>query len=204
VPRYDTAENKIGKPDKKRHRARFTDSAAAKTKKKVCYFRHFSLCHLREGRSARHGIDHRGIRLHRHTSESNYHKHARRDSGVYEVTADAPEKAFYNGYRENASDGALPKRYSGGEIKAEQKPRKRRAEIADSLLFFYDNIENSLRKHAACGANSYNEKRTKPENDRSHNGGGQKRDHNVAHYSRGGAAAVNMGRNRYTKKFSHF
>jgi hypothetical protein len=204
VPAYNAAHKKINKTEKKRHRARLAYSAAVQTEKQILYFRQAARRHFLKGRGTRNGInDHRAI-LHSHAAEGNYHKNSCRDGRVYKVAAYAAEEAFYDDYSKYASHDALPYRYSRRQIQREQKTRDSRAEVADCLILFHQYIEKSFHKNTARYANAYNEKRAKTENNRSRNSGRSKSYYNVTHDPRGGASAVNMGRNGKTKKFSHF
>ena len=88
--------------------------------------------------------------------EGNYHKHARRNSWVYEVASKAAEKAFYNDYCKNTTYNTLPYRYSRRQVEREQKACDNGAEVANCLLFFGYYVKKQLQKHTACNANAYN------------------------------------------------
>ena len=118
--------------------------------------------------------------------------------------ADTAEEALDHNDGKEGADDALPYGGVGRYVQCQKKTGDGGTEVADGLLLLGKDVEERLKENCGAYANGDEKQCAKTEDHGAGNGGGRKRDENVAHDGGRGLAAMNVRRDRQMKHIIHY
>ena len=192
MPGDNASNQQVSKSQEQSQRTGFTNGTSAQSQEQIADSGSLSLCDLSQRGCTRSRVNDVGVIRSSQRAEGNQHENACRDGGVDGIASQTAEQTLDDDDGKERADQTLPDRGMCGQIQRQKQTGDQRAEVADRLLLFTDQIEQILEADTADTAGGNDGQRTQTEDNGTHHSGGKQSQHHVTHDGGGGATAVNM------------